>query len=475
MVVLKKHLKLYSALLALIVLLTSFQNCGSQFGVKDQSSSGSLDQSVNADPNSNVTISVQDAATLEGSPLSFTVSLNQVATVPVDVTLRTIANSAIEGLDYTAFSNTVSIPVGQTQALITIPTTLPTKLGSSREMSLEITNVSIGLIARARGVGAIQKMRAIMAGQGFLCQISATNTVRCSGDNTAGQLGNPALGNRSAVPVEVPGLVNILAMASGEFDTCVINDQRAVFCWGNLTQSTTPRAMTGLANAKEIIVSLGTVCVLTQTNAVHCRPLNPNGLVTIRIPDNGASSLAAGYDHMCAVTPQGTVKCAGSSSNGQLGIEPNQLPAGYNGVTFLDVPNLTGVRQISAGTLYTCALMVTGTVKCWGYNSGVLLNIIPPAGVMPSFTSLPQDIPGLSNIKALAIKGGRAKNCGISASDTVVCWGRVIGGVIQNPMEIQPALKVRQLMLNYDEQECVLTMANSVGCRLNQTYVDAGF
>jgi alpha-tubulin suppressor-like RCC1 family protein len=88
----------------------------------------------------------------------------------------------------------------------------------------------------------------------------------------------------------------------------------------------------------------------------------------------------AGGGHTGVVLDNGKVRCWGRGGNGQLGFgtvvfggngslgdAPGELP------TLTDVPVGGDVSQITtgtslggAGTVQTCALRSTGTVRCWG-------------------------------------------------------------------------------------------------------------
>ncbi|MNE64389.1 Regulator of chromosome condensation (RCC1) repeat protein [compost metagenome] len=66
----------------------------------------------------------------------------------------------------------------------------------------------------------------------------------------------------------------------------------------------------------------------------------------------------------------GTVKAWGYNAEGQLGV------GGYiNQKVPTTIPNLTNVKQLTAGGHHTFALMNDGTIKSWGYNDSGQLGI----------------------------------------------------------------------------------------------------
>ena len=82
---------------------------------------------------------------------------------------------------------------------------------------------------------------------------------------------------------------------------------------------------------------------------------------------SGATAVAAGYQHTCAVV-NGGVQCWGANIYGELG---------NNSTTESDVPvqvlGLTsGATAVAAGYTHTCAV-VNGAAWCWGDNGNAAL------------------------------------------------------------------------------------------------------
>jgi len=87
-----------------------------------------------------------------------------------------------------------------------------------------------------------------------------------------------------------------------------------------------------------------------------------------------AKQLALGAEHTCALLDNATVKCWGRGDSGQLGYEASNAlgdAAGEMGQSLPAVALGTGrtAVSISAGDYHTCAVLDNGSLKCWGSAS----------------------------------------------------------------------------------------------------------
>ncbi len=194
------------------------------------------------------------------------------------------------------------------------------------------------------------------------------------------------MGNNSTTPVDVPGLSSgVTALAVGEYHTCALNATGRVMCWG-----------------KNDFGQLG-----DGTTTSRATPVEVSGL------SSGVTAIAAGYDHTCAVTAAGGVKCWGYNFYGQLGDGTTT-----NRLVPVDVSGLSsGITAIAAGSTHTCAMTAAGGVKCWGYDFAGALGDDTPASRLT-----PVDVSGLSSGVA-AIAAGGVHTCALTAAGGVKCWG----------------------------------------------------
>jgi alpha-tubulin suppressor-like RCC1 family protein len=117
----------------------------------------------------------------------------------------------------------------------------------------------------------------------------------------------------------------------------------------------------------------------------------------------------------CAVVSDGTVRCWGGNSKGQLGIAgtDNQLVPKV-------VPDQTNVRSVATGWGFTCVLLFNGQVNCWGSNGNGKLGCPTPTATSNGQTCMPYGPGAAAN---LLIAGGEHA-CVVLTDRTVQCWGR---------------------------------------------------
>jgi alpha-tubulin suppressor-like RCC1 family protein len=85
--------------------------------------------------------------------------------------------------------------------------------------------------ARAIPVKGVAGVSEIAGGQHFAC--ATTNSgVSCWGTNNEGQLGNGSNAKLSNLPVAVPNLGAVTAVAAGLYHACALLSDGSVKCWG---------------------------------------------------------------------------------------------------------------------------------------------------------------------------------------------------------------------------------------------------
>jgi alpha-tubulin suppressor-like RCC1 family protein len=193
-----------------------------------------------------------------------------------------------------------------------------------------------------------------------------------------------------------------------------------------------------------------TACAKTREGRAACWGSNVDGALGFgassikssprALPVKGiddAVQLAVGFHFACVARVSGTVSCWGQGSYGQLGVgsPPDSCessPLGGSRVVThgcalapVEVPALTGVLGIAAGSEHACAVTVKGEVFCWG--------VAEPVGGKPRDTCTvsanqvedcamkPQRVEGLGD--AVEVAAATRTSCARTRSGTVRCWG----------------------------------------------------
>lgn len=152
-----------------------------------------------------------------------------------------------------------------------------------------------------------------------------------------------------------------------------------------------------------------------------------NGLPAVNV-NKTIKLLSAGYNHTCVIRSDNSTVCWGKNAYGELGIgNTNSIGdgSGEMGSNLVAVDLGTSyATSLSGGLEFTCAILATGQVKCWGDNTygqlGVSGNHGNESGTMG--TNLPAIDFG-SGRTAKAISTGRQHACAILDNDSVKCWG----------------------------------------------------
>jgi alpha-tubulin suppressor-like RCC1 family protein len=130
------------------------------------------------------------------------------------------------------------------------------------------------------------------------------------------------------------------------------------------------------------------------------------------LPPGSATAVTAGWDNSCALMVGGTMDCWGFNNHGQLGDGTTT-----NRSSPTPVPGLSNVTAITAGGYHTCALLADTTVRCWG--EGDFDELGDGTG---TDQSTPVAVAGLTG--AVSVSAGRNTTCArTSTGEVLLCWG----------------------------------------------------
>jgi hypothetical protein len=243
----------------------------------------------------------------------------------------------------------------------------------------------------------------VQGGSAFECAQRA-DQVFCWGANDYGQLGQgaaqPPLGLPAGVQTPAGQLSGVQYFTGSGWQACAVLADGDVVCWGanNFSQSCLPGGASSLDFATPV-------------------------------PDlGGARDIATGPFHTCAaMEPDGHVVCCGRNEERQAGQADASTCSGMPCVAAAtQVGSILGARQVAMSLSHTCALLVDGSIGCWGNdNHGQLGVLLADAGTCAGdpCTEVPPRFvrPPAGNFVQVAAAGNAT--CGLVDSGEVWCWG----------------------------------------------------
>jgi alpha-tubulin suppressor-like RCC1 family protein len=294
----------------------------------------------------------------------------------------------------------------------------------------------------------------VVAGTEHTCaRLSTTGAVRCWGRGLSGRLGygNTDHVGRWTLPYTAGDVsTGVLAsafgsLAAGGAHTCVRTTsselQTALRCWGDNSYGQLGIGSTDNVGDDELPSSLGQIGGSSggggATDADDAVAGSQSSdaewqLVAVAPPmpasQEAVVALAVGFSHACALLTTHSVRCWGDGGGGVLGygnednVGDDETPASAGEV---DVGGDGPVVALSAADGATCALLAAGSVRCWGWSSGV-----GHAGGSVGDDEEPWTVEDVDAQGAVAqVAAGWAHSCvlmqgnGSAATRQVRCWG----------------------------------------------------
>ena len=305
---------------------------------------------------------------------------------------------------------------------------------------------------------------AVGGGSSHTCAILDDESLKCWGNNNHGQTGLPTA-HRGDQPGEMgenlvfvdldidkeeevevgPGVV----LVTGRSHSCTIDEDGTLKCWGGNYEQQLGVGTTG--NQSCIANSSSFNCIRTP--------------VTVDLGTNrGAQGVAMGLNHTCAILDDGSVKCWGKNEYGQLG--DGSLTGTHSLPNGVDLGDETAVG-IELGEDHSCALLESGSIKCWGNNDQ---KQVAPTGSThnePIGVTLPE------GRTARDISLGRDFSCALLDDDSLVCWGQNntgelgVGDTTDRPNPTAVTFSSNKTAVAFEsgfEQSCAILNDGSLVC-----------
>ncbi len=182
-----------------------------------------------------------------------------------------------------------------------------------------------------------------------VCALTTDGRVRVWGSAAQGGLGDPTSAGQAIGDDETPAAAQdvdlgdiAVAVACGS-PSCALLRDGTLRCWGGIRSG-------------------------YGTNEIVGDDESPAAMGAVPLP-GPVQSVAASPSSLCAVLADGSLYCWGRNDQGQLGLGHTDAigddePASAGGPIDVGGP----VAQVSPGDHHTCAILVDGSLRCWGFN-----------------------------------------------------------------------------------------------------------
>ncbi len=311
------------------------------------------------------------------------------------------------------------------------------------------------------------------------CVLLSDKSVKCWGDYTHGKLGigttTANVNNPSTAAITIASSANMSSLFGGHSHMCALNSANGdVRCWGynlkNQVNATTTADQWSPVSIYAATMALGTLasgvlttslalgqdhsCAIMNTGVVYCWGANDKGQLGIGTASNslyptaqvtnitsGATSIAAYYDHTCAVV-SGTLKCWGRNDFAQIGnATVSTTCTGSTTFTSCEPTPITGpsavitagVTNVVTGAYHSCVSRIGNGFYCWGNSSNGRLGLTSPGSPQLSPSSVTSGVSTFTLNSLPAIVAGESHTCAYFGPQAgTSCWGLNTYGQVGN-------------------------------------------
>jgi alpha-tubulin suppressor-like RCC1 family protein len=303
---------------------------------------------------------------------------------------------------------------------------------------------------------------------------------------------------RASCPTPVSRLPAARKVVTTQFDTCALLADGTVRCWGRemvAMGAHVPTVVPGLVGVNDIAAGAGHVCAVVGGGTVRCWGRNDSGQLgdgtitqaevrTMPVTVTGVdrvAALAGGGGHTCAVITDGSVRCWGANTFGQLGdgtMTPSPVPVTATAASV--------AVAVAAGDGHTCVVLRDGSVVCWGTQalmpavgitqatqlaaSKANTCVVASGGFVWCWTGSPILVPELSDVVWVATGG--PSSCAVGKDGAVRCWGTNSSGQLGDgttndapkPVNVVGLVGATAVATGQGGHTCALTSGGAVRC-----------